>query len=117
MMTTGMRGTRAEELAAKYLTSAGLKLVARNYRSRFGEIDLIMLDGETLVFIEVRYRASNKYGGALASVDAKKQAKLSKTATTYLLKHHALNQPARFDVLCMSGELSSPIYDWISNAF
>ena len=70
------RGDDAEQRAAAYLQLAGLKLVERNYRCRFGEIDLVLHEGSTVVFAEVRLRASARFGGAAASIDARKQAKL-----------------------------------------
>ena len=91
----------------------GLKLIARNYRCRFGEIDLLMQDGETLVFVEVRMRSSTDFGGAAASIDARKQAKLIRTAQHYLatLAHIP---PRRFDAV-LSG--SSDNLEWVKNAF
>jgi putative endonuclease len=90
-----------------------LKLVARNYRSRFGEIDLIMRDSETLVFVEVRMRGSKDFGGAAASIDARKQAKLISTAQLYLatLAHIP---PCRFDAVLLD---SSDNVEWVKNAF
>jgi putative endonuclease len=95
------------------LQQRGLKLVARNYRSRFGEIDLIMRDGETLVFVEVRLRGSKDFGGAAASIDARKQAKLISTAQLYLatLAHIP---PCRFDAVLLD---SPDNVEWVKNAF
>ena len=78
------RGAQAEQLAAQFLQCQGLKLVQRNYRCRYGEIDLILHDGNTLVFAEVRLRSRNDFGGAAASINAAKQAKLVRTAQHYL---------------------------------
>lgn len=91
----------------------GLKLVARNYRSRFGEIDLIMRDGETLVFVEVRMRGSKDFCGAAASIDTRKQAKLISTAQLYLatLAHIP---PCRFDAVLLD---SPDNVEWVKNAF
>ena len=77
-------GALAEQHAARYLQQQGLKPVAQNYRSRFGEIDLIMQDGATLVFVEVRLRRSANFGGAAASIDARKQQRIIRTAQQYL---------------------------------
>lgn len=103
-----------EEAAARYLQAAGLKLVARNYRSRRGEIDLIARDGGTLVFVEVRYRRSSRFGSAGASVDARKQQKLLATAHSYL-QQKKLDCPCRFDVVAIEGDAQN--IQWIKNAF
>jgi putative endonuclease len=95
------------------LQQHGLKLIARNYRCRFGEIDLLMQDGETLVFVEVRMRSSTDFGGAAASIDARKQAKLIRTAQHYLATL-ARVPPCRFDAV-LSG--SSDNLEWVKNAF
>ena len=83
-MTDHPSGVAAEELAARYLATQGLRVIARNYRCRFGEIDLIAQDGEALVFVEVRLRRSSSFGGALASITRAKQKKLIATARCYL---------------------------------
>lgn len=110
-----MNGPDAEQVALDFLLGHHLTLLARNYRCRFGEIDLIMQDGETMVFIEVRLRTSERFGGAAASITASKQAKLLSTARHYLaqLQHEP---PCRFDAVLLSGRSDSPI-DWIRNAF
>ncbi len=83
-MTDHPSGVAAEELAARYLATQGLRVIVRNYRCRFGEIDLIAKDGEALVFVEVRLRRSGRFGGALASITPAKQKKLIATARCYL---------------------------------
>ena len=83
-MTTASTGNAAEQLATEYLQAQGLRLLTRNYRSRFGEIDLIMQDGKTVVFIEVRLRKSQNFGGAEASITSSKQHKIVMTAEYYL---------------------------------
>ncbi len=108
------QGDAAEEQARRYLEAQGLHTEARNVRSRFGEIDLIMRQGDTLLFVEVRYRRSNHFGGAAASVDAKKQRKLIATAQHYL-QQHPHDGPCRFDVVAIgSGEDG---VEWLQNAF
>lgn len=77
-------GARAEALAAAFLESKGLVIVARNVRSRFGEIDLIAKERDTLVFVEVRLRTSTRFGGASASIGAAKQARIAAAAESYL---------------------------------
>ena len=110
-----MKGSDAEQAAVSYLQRQHLVLVAQNYRCRFGEIDLIMRDGTTLVFIEVRQRANDRFGGAAASITAAKQTKLLRTALHYL---SGLNsEPScRFDALLLSGNNGQEI-EWIKNAF
>lgn len=108
-------GARAEQWAAQYLQRQGLKLVAQNYRSRFGEIDLIMQDGPTLVFIEVRLRRNDDFGGAAASIDNRKQQRIIRTARQYLASL-ARTPPCRFDAVLMD---KAPSHDaqWLKNAF
>lgn len=106
-------GQSAESRAEAFLQARGLKLLARNWRCRFGEIDLIMQDGTTLIFIEVRLRTRNDFGGAAASVTPAKQRKLLAAARQYLTTLKTL-PPCRFDVVALSGD-DAP--DWIRNAF
>ena len=107
-------GRDAEDLAASFLTHHGLKLIERNYRCRFGEIDLIARDGKTLVFVEVRMRTRADFGGAAESITAAKRLKLTRTARHYLAQLHAM--PAcRFDALLLSGKRAAP--EWVKNAF
>ncbi len=108
-------GDVAERAAEKYLLSHGLKLVTRNYRTRFGEIDLIMQDGEVLVFIEVRMRKNNDFGGAAASIGAAKQRRIIAAAQQYIatMKYPP---PCRFDAVLLS-EGNSGAADWVKDAF
>ena len=117
MKTPGMLGSRGEKLALKFLKTKKLDLQEKNYHCRYGEIDLIMWDQQYLVFIEVRYRKNNNFGGALESIDQQKQAKLRRSAQDYLIKHNTDQPPCRFDILCLSGNLNKPKYQWIQNAF
>jgi len=117
MITTGILGNRAEKLALKFLKKSGLKPHENNYSCRFGEIDLIMWDQDYLVFVEVRYRKSGSFGGALESVDTRKQTKLRRTAEHYLQNLKNNDVPCRFDILCINGNLNKPEYQWIKNAF
>jgi len=110
-------GDHAEDLALDYLECKKFKLEQRNFNCRYGEIDLIMWDQEYLVFIEVRYRASLNYGGALESIDQFKQGKLRRAAEFYLTSTKRNDCACRFDILCISGNLTKPDYEWISNAF
>jgi putative endonuclease len=106
-------GQAAEDVAAKFLQRQGLTIVARNYLCRFGEIDLIARDGNTLVFVEVRMRSSDRFGGAAGSITASKRAKLLRTARHYIGRLR--RTPAcRFDALLLRG--SDRSIDWIKNA-
>lgn len=108
------RGERGEALAAAFLQQQGLAIAARNYRCRFGEIDLIARDGETVVFVEVRSRANDAFGGAAASITGAKQARLLKTARHYLTTLSS-TPPCRFDAVLVTGE--PPRIEWLRNAF
>ena len=109
------QGQWAEEQAAKYLSRQGLRICARNYGIKSGEIDLIALDREQLVFVEVRYRRSDAFGTAAESVTPQKQQKLRRAALHYLQKHKLSEQCAcRFDIVGMSADNR---IDWIKNAF
>lgn len=114
-------GQRAESLALQWLERRGLELVARNYRCRLGEIDLVMRDGATLVFIEVRYRRHSRYGSGLESVDPRKQQKLAHAASHFLAsRRHYQTRPCRFDVMAgtaTAGEAHSVTWHWVRNAF
>jgi putative endonuclease len=94
-------GSAAEALAVSLLGDAGLRIVARNYRCRHGEIDIIARDGDTLVFVEVRSRASDAYGGAAASITAAKRERLVKTARHYLARLDTV-PPCRFDAVLIT---------------
>jgi putative endonuclease len=108
------RGQLTEDFAAAYLEQRGLELVERNYRCRFGEIDLIVRDGQTLVFVEVRMRTSERFGGAAASITAAKRVKLTRAARHYLAG--TTRMPAcRFDALLVSGP--GQTVEWLKNAF
>ncbi len=107
------RGGDAESAALSFLEERGLRLVERNYRCRMGEIDLIMREKDTLVFVEVRKRSSRDFGGAAASITDAKQKKLIHAARHYLSKFGS--EPAcRFDAL-LYDETGKP--EWIKNAF
>ena len=104
-------GARAEAIAAEYLKAQGLAIVARNVRSRFGELDLIAREGDTLVFVEVRLRRSTRYGGAAASITAAKRNRLIAAAETYLATLPRV--PAcRVDALLLDG-LDGARIEWV----
>ena len=108
-------GADAEERAARFLAGRGLAIVARNYRTRFGEIDLIARDGATLVFVEVRLRSSARFGGAAASVDARKRRRIEATARLYLARLGA-EPPCRFDVITLDRD-GDEVSGWLRGAF
>lgn len=114
-------GQQAEDLALNFLTQQGLSLVARNFRCRAGEIDLIMRDHQCLTFIEVRYRKSSRFGGSAESVTHQKQQKIIRCAEYYLHQEKQnRDQDCRFDVIAIypSDTGQSPLqFDWIKDAF
>jgi len=113
-MHQGNAGLQAEQLAATYLTQQGLKIVAQNYHCRFGEIDLIMQDGKTLVFVEVRLRTNSQFGSAASSITPQKQQKLILTAQHFLQQHG--DCACRFDAILMHKADLQHI-EWLRNAF
>jgi putative endonuclease len=110
---------RTEQLALEHLAASGLRLLERNFRCRYGEVDLIMLDGGTIVFVEVRFRTRRGYVSAMHSVDARKQRKLCRTASNYLLRNPRLqNIPMRFDVVAFDGTTQQDFeLQWLQDAF
>lgn len=112
---TAEAGAEAERAALAYLLQRGLSQVEANYRSRFGEIDLIMRDGETLVFVEVRLRSSGRFGGAAASITEAKRRKIVATAQHYLARCRP-TPPCRFDVVLL-GSGAPPKIEWLPDAF
>ena len=112
------RGNAAEALAADYLVRQGLRLLARNWRVRGGEIDLICADGATLVFVEVRLRCSDAYGGAAASITTTKQQRLIIAARHYLQRHRrsCQDRACRFDAVLLDA-LDEANLRWVKNAF
>lgn len=112
------QGRQAEQRALAYLEAQGLHLIARNYRCRGGEIDLVMRDRVHLVMVEVRYRRRTSYVKAAASVDLRKQRRLIWATRHYLAMHpQAADQPVRFDVLALDGPIDAPDIEWLRNAF
>lgn len=109
-------GAQAEQTAAQYLQQQGLRLLHSNYRCRFGEIDLILKDGDTLVFTEVRLRSRGDFGGAAASIDARKQHKLILAAQHYLAAVSPM-PPCRFDAVLLTSAEGGTGVEWLKNAF
>lgn len=111
-----------EAAALAYLRQAGLTEVAANQNYRFGELDLVMLDGAsrpgTLVFVEVRFRADSRFGGGAASIDVNKRRRIVRAAQAFLLAHrHLAEANCRFDVIEADGDPSAPRLNWLRDAF
>ncbi|MFW5431986.1 MAG: YraN family protein [Methylophilaceae bacterium] len=117
-------GLEAEKIAATFLINNGLKLVTQNYHCRYGEIDLVMKEADSLVFVEVRLRSNNQFGSAGASITAKKQQKLIATAQHFLQEHDSRSYDSklysetacRFDAILMNKADLDHI-EWVRNAF
>lgn len=119
---TQAAGARCEDLALAHLRRAGLTLVERNFHCRYGEIDLVMRDGDVVVFVEVRYRRGARvrggHGGGIDSVGTAKRAKLLRAAAVWLARNPRCAQaPCRFDVVGLAGSEAEPVVDWRPNAF
>jgi putative endonuclease len=113
-----LAGTAAEEAACAHLLAAGCQLLARNAGFRVGELDLVMREGQTVVFVEVRMRRNARFGGALASVDVGKRRKLARAAQAWLAMHPRMAQaPCRFDVVAVGAEAEGSPCEWLRAAF
>ena len=112
---TQRAGLAAEQVALDYLLSRGLRPIARNYRVKLGELDLVMAQGGELVFVEVRRRAGDAFGGAAASVTASKRARVRRAAQAFLAERYGDRRwpPVRFDVVAIEGDR----LHWIAGAF
>lgn len=110
-------GKEGEEIAERYLTRKGYRLVERNYRCRLGELDLIALDRRVIVFVEVKTRSDHRFGGPLESVHRRKQRKMINAALFFLSQHRLHHREARFDVVGVSLDGPEPIIEHIQNAF
>jgi len=118
LIDTRSRGAQVEAAVRDHLVAAGLRALAANAQARHGELDLVMLDGGTVVFVEVRYRRSHAFGGGLASVDAGKRRRLVLAAQQFLAAHRELRDaPCRFDVIDASGDPAAPKLQWLRDAF
>ena len=112
------RGREAEDRACRYLQEQGLTLTERNYRSPYGEIDLIMRERDSLVFVEVRYRARGDFGSAAETVDVRKQARLRSTAEHYRQNTpRASKKACRFDIVAITGDGEDSDFRWLRNVF
>lgn len=118
--STRTTGDKAEQAAANYLQNHGLHCIEQNFHCKLGELDLIMQDEKCLIFVEVRYRKSDRYGSSLATVTPAKRNKLRKTALFYLKSRKLQNTAVRFDVIGMKpAENTASHYQfrWVKNAF
>ncbi len=114
-MTAVERGAQAEDDALEWLSSRGLRLLVRNYRTRWGEVDLVMQDGDEIVFVEVRLRFSSLYAPAAETIVQRKRERIQKAAEHFLLNYaKGKNVPScRFDVMASDGKA----WQWIKRAF
>jgi putative endonuclease len=111
-------GQEGESAAERYLRGKGYRILERNARSSLGELDLVVEDGAVLVFVEVKARHGEAYGGAVHAVHRRKQDKLIQLAAQYLARHHINNRPCRFDVVLVQGAGAHDArVDHIQNAF
>ncbi|MBK6726143.1 MAG: YraN family protein [Xanthomonadales bacterium] len=111
-------GDALETATERWLVAQGLRPLARQVRYRLGELDLVMLHGEVLVFVEVRYRAHAGHGDGIDSITRAKRAKLVRAASLFLQGHpRYANTPCRFDVVAATGALDAPQFEWIRDAF
>ena len=118
VLSSRQSGAQWEKSAEIFLCSHGLKILRKNFSSRFGEIDLIMEDGTTIVFVEVKYRKSNQHGSGADAVTFQKQRKISQTAAWYLaLNPHRAEQFCRFDVISIDTQQGNQGISWIKGAF
>ena len=109
------KGDSAEQQALAYLRQQSLQWLCSNYRCKAGELDLVMMDGPVLVIVEVRYRKSDQFGGALASITRKKQARIVAATQHYVIINKLNHCAIRFDVVAVTG--ATHRLDWIKNAF
>ena len=105
-----------EEAALRHLQARGLRPLARNWRCRAGEVDLVLEEGAVVVFVEVRYRAGAAFGGGAVSVNRRKRDRL-RAAALHFLQCHGAERPARFDVVELDGDPRRPRIRWIRDAF
>ncbi|MDP6183314.1 MAG: YraN family protein [Gammaproteobacteria bacterium] len=114
----GSIGAEFEKSAESYLNGQGLRTITRNYRCRLGEIDLIMDDGDFVIFVEVRYRYNHSYGNPLETITSAKQKRIIGATTRFLSCNPELqNRPCRFDAVGISDNDGHPEYDWVKDAF
>lgn len=110
-------GQRGERIAVNFLKNNGYNIIRTNYRTRLGQIDIIAKDKKTICFVEVKTRATPRFGRASEAVEASKQLKISQVALMFLKQNRLLNSPARFDVISISCPDVQPKIELIKNAF
>jgi putative endonuclease len=110
-------GQHSEALTVRYLKKKGYKIVAQNYRTKLGEIDIIAKEKGTLVFVEVKARRSANFGSPKAAVTRQKQRKISMVALAYLKATHQLQAEARFYVVSVDYTAAQPVIEIVKNAF
>jgi len=110
-------GKTGEDLACQELERRGYAIVARRYRRRGGELDIIARDGKTMVFVEVKARKGRAFGEASEAVTAHKRLKITRLALDYLMRHHLTNCPCRFDVVSIHFDAGRPQIEVFQNAF
>jgi putative endonuclease len=111
------KGNSAELLAFDFLRGKGYRIVARQYRQRYGEIDLVGWDGEILAFVEVKYRAHLEHGRPEESVNKRKQRQICRVSKEYRIRHKLHDINYRYDIVSIQGSLSAPRIKLIKNAF
>lgn len=113
-----IKGRQAENLAYEFLTQQGLTLLARNYRCRRGEIDLIMREGKITVFVEVRSRGNSGFMDTVESIDSGKRAHIVATSQDYLQTQKRTDKDiCRYDVILLTGPAGAERIEWLKNAF
>lgn len=117
--STKQIGDQGELIAKRYLLAQGLKIVTQNFHCRLGEIDIIAKSADCFIFIEVKFRHQNQFGGAISAVSASKQDKIKKSARIYLQQQqlNEYNTACRFDVIALDGDRNQPQITWLTNAF
>jgi putative endonuclease len=110
-------GKRGEDLACRELERRGYAIIARRYRVRGGELDVIARDGPTLVFVEVKTRAGRMFGDAAEAVTPLKQLRMTRLAEEYLMRHHLADCPCRFDIVSVHVDAGAQVVEVIQNAF
>jgi len=110
-------GKTGEDLACRELERRGYAIVARRYRRRGGELDIIARDGETTVFVEVKMRRGHRFGGAGEAVHGLKRRRMMHLALDYVMRHRLANSPCRFDVVSIQVDQGRPVVEVFQNAF
>jgi putative endonuclease len=110
-------GKTGEDLACRELERRGYAIIARRYRERRGELDIIARDGATLVFVEVKAREDLRFGAGSEAITARKQRRMAQLAVEYMARHHITDCPCRFDVVSIHFETGEPVVEVFQNAF